>query len=325
MNLKKFAKDLHRERCGERVKEHEPLSRYTSFGIGGPADILVVANRVQEMEHLAAMAREASIPFLVLGRGSNVLVADAGIRGLVIVNACKGFFWARQGLLVAHSGTLLTKIARWTVVQGWAGLEWAVGIPGTLGGAVVGNAGAYGGDMSRTVQWVDVLDVDGTVERLGVEELEYDYRTSSLKRGVSETYPRIVLDVALRLEPADSEVLQKKISCIMRRRKMHTPEGQSAGSVFKRTVQYPAGFLIDQAGLKGLRVGDAEISTKHANFFMNAGRATAADMRELIERAQREVREAFSQELEPEIEFLGEWQVPAKQLSYEKVERKTGL
>ncbi|MFO7916743.1 MAG: UDP-N-acetylmuramate dehydrogenase [Anaerolineae bacterium] len=325
MNLRAFAQRLRYEGYGERVKENESLCHYTSFGIGGPADLLVVARRVQEMEHLARMAREADVPSVVLGRGTNVLIADAGIRGLVIINACRGFSWEGEGLLVAHSGTLLTKLARWTVRQGWAGLEWAVGIPGTLGGAVVGNAGAYGGDMSRTVQWADVLDADGAVKRFDVGELEYDYRTSALKRDDSTNHPRIVLDVALRLEPGDSEMLEKRVSRIARRRKMHTPEGPSAGSVFKRTVQYPAGFLIDQAGLKGLRVGDAEISTKHANFFMNAGRATAADMRELIERAQREVREAFSQELEPEIEFLGEWQGPVRQLSYGEMERKTDL
>lgn len=325
MNLREFAQELRHEGYGERVKVNEPLSHYTSFGIGGPADLLMVANRIQEMEHLARMAREKDVPFVVLGRGTNVLVADAGVRGLVIINACRGFSWQEEGVLVAHSGTLLTKLARWTVRQGWAGLEWAVGIPGTLGGAVVGNAGAYGGNMARTVQWMDVLDADGSIGRLAVEDLEYDYRSSVLKRKDLERYSRIVLDVALRLEPGDAQVLEEKVSRITRRRKMHTPEGRSAGSVFKRTMQYPAGFLIDQAGLKGLRVGDAEISTKHANFFMNAGRATAADMRELIERAQREVREAFAQELEPEIEFLGEWQIPVRQLSYGEMERKTDL
>ncbi|MFP3896299.1 MAG: UDP-N-acetylmuramate dehydrogenase [Anaerolineales bacterium] len=325
MDLRGFAEKLLQEGYGERVKEGESLSRYTSFGIGGPADILVVTKKVQEMEHLANMAREQGVPFVVLGQGTNVLIADAGIRGLVIINACRGFSWQEEGLLVARSGTLLTKLARWTVLEGWAGLEWAVGIPGTLGGAVVGNAGAYGGDMSRTIQWVDVLDADGAVRRFDVGELAYDYRTSALKRGDHKRHPRIVLAVALRLEPGDSETLKKKVSRITRRRKMHTPEGPSAGSVFKRTVQYPAGFLIDQAGLRGLRVGDAEVSTKHANFFVNAGRATAADMRELIERVQREVRDAFSQELEPEIEFLGEWQVPVKQLSYGKLERNADL
>ncbi len=325
MDLRGFTEKLHQEGYGKRVKENESLSHYTSFGIGGPADLLVVATRVREMEHLANMAREGDVPFVVLGQGTNVLVADAGIRGLVIINACRGFSWDEEGLLVAHSGTLLTRLARWTVLEGWAGLEWAVGIPGTLGGAVVGNAGAYGGDMSGTLRWVDVLDADGVVGRLDVKALEYDYRTSALKRGECERHPRVVLDVALRLEPGDSDVLQKKVSRITRRRKMHTPQGRSAGSVFRRTVQYPAGFLIDQAGLKGLRVGDAEISSKHANFFMNVGRATAADMRELIERARREVRETFAQELEPEIEFLGEWQVPAEQLPYGEMERKMGL
>ncbi|MEA3408335.1 MAG: UDP-N-acetylmuramate dehydrogenase [Chloroflexota bacterium] len=324
MDLREFAQALRQRGYGGRVKVGEPLSRYTSFGIGGPADLLVVANEVQEMEDLVTMARSAAIPLLVLGRGTNVLVADAGVRGLVIINACQGFFWEEEGLLVAHSGTLLTKLARWTVRQGWSGLEWAVGIPGTLGGAVVGNAGAYGGDMAGTVRWVRVLDVGGTVRRLDVEELGYGYRTSALKRRGDEKYPRIVLDVALQLEAGDPEALQRKVLHITRRRRSHIPDGASAGSVFKRTVQYPAGFLIDQVGLKGFRIGDAEISTKHANFFMNAGRATAADMRELIERAQQEVRDAFAQELEPEIEFLGEWDIPTEQLSYSGVERSAG-
>ena len=323
MDVGGFAQELSQEGYGERVKVNEPLARYTSFGIGGPADVLVVVETVQEMEHLAEMARGEGIPFLVLGGGTNVLIADAGIRGLVIINACRGFSWEKEGLLIAHSGTSLTKLARWTVLQGWAGLEWAVGIPGTLGGAVVGNAGAYGGNMADTVRWVKVLNSDGAIRKLDVEELEYDYRTSSLKRENHEIHPRIVLDVALQLALGDPDVLQKKVMHIMRRRRMHTPDGPSAGSIFKRTVQYPAGFLIDQAGLKGLRVGDAEISTKHANFFMNAGRATAADMRELIQRAQQEVREAFSQDLEPEIEFLGEWDVPLEQMSYGGIERRS--
>jgi UDP-N-acetylmuramate dehydrogenase len=198
-------------------------------------------------------------------------------------------------------------LARWSVEHEWMGLEWAVGVPGTLGGAVVGNAGAYGGSMSDIVRWATLLRPDGTVERVDVEALEYSYRTSALKRESHEGRRTVVLEVGMQLTPGDAEALRATVERITEQRKMRTPEGCCAGSIFKRTLQYPAGFLIEQAGLKGYRVGGAEVSPKHANFLMNVDGATATDVKTLIEHVQARVLDAFGQKLDPEIEFVGEW------------------
>ncbi|MHB1294301.1 MAG: UDP-N-acetylmuramate dehydrogenase [Anaerolineae bacterium] len=293
---------------GERLLADEPMAHHTSLGIGGPADLLVIAKTLDELVALQGAAHDCGIPVHFLGSGTNVLVADAGMRGLVVINACHAYGVQEGDLLVAESGTLLQELARWAVANGWAGLEWAVGVPGTLGGAVVGNAGAYGGCMADCVTWVRLLRMDGSQETLPAERLEFAYRTSVLKRLQAGGGQRPwVLEAALRLTPGDAVDLADKANKFREQRQMHTPAGRCAGSTFKRTLQYPAGFLIEQAGLKGRRIGGAEVSCKHANFLMNVGGATAADMRALIELVQSEVRAAFGQRLEPEIEFLGEW------------------
>lgn len=292
---------------GERLLLQEPLSRYTSFRIGGAADLLVIVRDLEELVACLHLARATDVPALVIGKGSNILVADAGVRGLVIVNRCDRFAMDAGGLLRAESGALLRDLAYWTVEHGWAGLEWAEGIPGTLGGAVVGNAGAYGGCMADIVLWVRLWRPDGSVVQVPGEALEYGYRSSALKRESSLGQRSIVLEVALRLAPGDADVLRERVAAIAARRRERTPIGASAGSIFKRTLQYPAGFLIDRAGLKGCRIGDAEVSEKHANFLMNRGHATAAEMRALIHKVQREVWAVFAQRLEPEIELVGDW------------------
>mgnify|MGYP005847114787 FL=1 len=284
----------------------EPLAHYTSFRIGGAADLLVIVHELDELVECLGLARAADVPVLVIGKGSNILVADAGVRGLVLVNRCDRFTIDDSGLLRAASGALLRDLAYWTVEHGWAGLEWAEGIPGTLGGAVVGNAGAYGGCMADIVVWVRLLRPNGDIARLPVEALEYGYRTSALKRECP-LQRSIVLEVGLQLVPGKVEVLRERVAEIAAQRRERTPMGASAGSIFKRTLQYPAGFLIDRAGLKGCRIGDAEVSAKHANFLMNRGHATAAEVRALVEKVQREVWAVFAQRLEPEIEFVGEW------------------
>ena len=292
---------------GDRLRIDEPLSRHTSFGIGGAADLYVVVKTQAELLECRKIAQAEDTLSLVIGEGTNILVADSGIRGMVIANTCDRVSKEDEGLIVAESGVLLRELARMAVTNGLCGLEWAVGIPGTLGGAVVGNAGAYGGCMADVVRWVTLLMPGGQVESVDVDALEYGYRTSALKREPAPYLRPIVLEVALALEPGDRQALAHKASKVAAQRRMRTPEGRCAGSVFKRTFQYPAGFLIDQAGLKGMRVGDAEISTKHANFLMNAGTASARDMKCLIDKVQREVWAAFAQRLEPEIEFLGDW------------------
>ncbi|MHB0856690.1 MAG: UDP-N-acetylmuramate dehydrogenase [Anaerolineae bacterium] len=301
-------KELVRMGYGDRLLVNEPMARHTSLGIGGPADLMVIARTLEDLANLQRAASMCGVPVLFLGSGTNVLVADAGVRGLVVINACSTFGMREGDLLVAESGALLREVACWTVANGWSGLEWAVGVPGTLGGAVVGNAGAYGGCMADSVVWVRLLQPEGTSETVPAEDLDLGYRTSRLKRLQAQDAQRpVVLEVGLRLAPDDATELTEKASKFREQRQMHTPTGRCAGSTFKRTLQYPAGFLIEQAGLKGRRVGGAEVSDKHANFLMNADGATASEMKALIELVQSEVWATFGQRLELEIQFVGEW------------------
>lgn len=305
-DIRGLALALNGQGYGDRLRFGEPLSRYTSFAIGGPADLLVVVRTLDELCDCARMAWAEGVPILVIGSGTNILAADLGMRGLVIVNACGGFV-GEDGTLIAESGAPLREVAHWSLGHAWAGLEWAVDIPGTVGGAAIGNAGAYGGCMADVVQWVDLLRPDGSRERLSVAELEYSYRTSALKRRPHGAIRPVLLEVALRLAPGDAKVLVERAARFSEKRRARTPEGCCAGSTFKRTLQYPAGFLIEQAGLKGCRIGGVEVSTKHANFLMNVGGATAADVKALIEKVQRVVWATFAQRLEPEIELVGDW------------------
>jgi UDP-N-acetylmuramate dehydrogenase len=305
-DIRNLARALRGQGYGDRLRFNEPLSGYTSFAIGGPADLLVVARTLDELCDCARMAWAEGVPSLVIGSGTNILASDLGTRGLAIINACRGFS-GEGGTLIAESGALLRDVARWSLAHAWAGLEWAVDVPGTVGGAVIGNAGAYGGCMADVVQWVDLLRADGSRERLRVAELDYSYRASALKRAPRDARRPVVLEVALRLLPDDAKVLAARAAQFSEQRRWRTPEGCCAGSTFKRTLQYPAGFLIEQAGLKGCRIGGAQVSTKHANFLMNVGGATAADVKALIEKVQRVVWATFAQRLEPEIELVGDW------------------
>ena len=292
---------------GRRLQFDEPMARHTSFAIGGPADVLVVVDALQELAELVGAAQACEAPCVVVGGGTNILVADAGVRGLVVVNHCHAYHVDDEGMVVAESGVLLHELARWAVAEGWAGLEWAVGIPGTLGGAVVGNAGAYGGTVGERLRWARLLRPNGQEEKVEAAGMGYGYRTSALKREALEGRRSVVLEVGLQLERADASELAMRAAHVSEQRRVRTPRGCCAGSVFKRTPQYPAGFLIEQAGLKGKRIGGAVVSEKHANFLLNVDRATAADMRALISLVQDEVWSAFGQRLEPEIEFLGDW------------------
>ncbi|MBC7236566.1 MAG: UDP-N-acetylmuramate dehydrogenase [Chloroflexi bacterium] len=289
-----------------RLRVGEPLARHTTFRIGGAADLLLVARRCEELGEWVALAHEHRVPFLIIGAGSNLLVADGGVRGLTIVNACREFSLDTYGQLWADAGTSLAQLARISARQGWAGLEWAVGIPGTLGGAVVGNAGAFGGCMADVIRQVLLLQPDGRKETLDARELAYDYRSSALKRAPRLARP-VVLRALLELRPGDPATLAERMRQIQAQRRAQQPRGHCAGSVFRRTARYPAGFLIDRAGLKGSRFGDAVVSPKHANFIMNAGAATAADVLALIEYVRRVVWEQFQEDLQPEIEFVGDW------------------
>jgi len=295
----------------EGMCQNELMSLHTSFRIGGPADLYAVAASAQKLAELVSPAREQGIPYLIIGRGTNILVADKGIRGLVIENGGQEIRFEDAGgpdaVLYAESGALLWDLARESARRGLGGLEWAVGIPGSVGGAVVGNAGAYGwyvGDLTRKAT---VLTADGTVRELSAAEMGFGYRTSRFKGQVGQGEQEVILSAEFVLHPEPAQALAEKMADYTRRREASQPLEPSAGSVFKRTEQYPAGFLIEQAGLKGMRIGGAQISPQHANFIVNLGGARAADVQALINLAQERVREQFGIDLELEIELVGEW------------------
>ena len=291
---------------GERLQRDMPLAPHTSYCIGGPADLLLEARSQDEMVAWVRLARQMDTPVMVLGSATNVLISDAGVRGLVILNRVVGYEREGERVLV-QSGTVLRKLARWATREGLGGLEWAVGVPGTIGGALVGNAGAYGGCMADIVRRVQVLLFDGAVVWWDVAEMAYGYRTSRIKTCSERSRRPIVLAAELQLAPMDADELARVAAGYNEQRRQRTPNGQCAGSVFKRTLQFPAGFLIDQAGLKGLRKGDAVVSELHANFIMNCGSATAADVQGLIQQVQSTIWDHFAQRLEIEIEFIGAW------------------
>lgn len=293
----------------DRVLINEPMSLHTSFRIGGPADLYIVAKSAKDLVELISLAREHDIPHLIIGQGTNILVAGGGIRGLVIENKAQDMCFEGDELLQAESGALLSDLARECALRGLEGLEWAVDIPGSLGGAIVGNAGAYGGYIADVLRGATILDGDGEVHYLTTSELGFGYRTSRFKGQSSRSKGQgeVILSAEFALHGNLVEVLEERMADYTRRREARQPSEPSAGSVFKRTKQYPAGFLIEQAGLKGKRIGNAQISPKHANFIVNLGRAKASDVKALIDLAQEAVCEKFGEMLELEIQLVGEW------------------
>lgn len=297
---------------GDGLLVNEPLSAHTSYRIGGPADLFVTVESQDELGRIVDLTREYQVPYFLLGAGTNILVSDKGIRGLVIENRVKGSRFEVRGeevILWAEAGALLKDLVGESVRRGLAGLEWAVGIPGTVGGAVVGNAGAYGGYMSDILTQVTILRADGEIQELGAEKLEFGYRTSRFKEANREggAARPVILAAQFKLQPESVGVLQERVAEYTRQREARQPSEPSAGSVFKRTDQYPAGFLIEQAGLKGKRFGDAQISSKHANFIVNLGQARASEVKALMDMAREAVLKQFGIELELEQELVGEW------------------
>lgn len=297
---------------GDRLLVNEPLSAHTSYRIGGPADLFVTVESQDALCRVVALARESQVPYFLLGAGTNLLVSDKGIRGLVIENRARGSRFEVQGegtTLWAEAGALLKDLAEESVRRGLAGLEWAVGIPGTVGGAVVGNAGAYGGYVSDILTQVTIWRADGEIQEFKAEEVRFGYRTSRFKAANRErgAAAPVILSAQFKLQPESVEVLQERVAEYIRQREARQPSEPSAGSVFKRTAQYPAGFLIEQAGLKGKRIGDAQISPKHANFIVNLGQARASEVKALMDMARDAVLKQFGIELELEQELVGEW------------------
>lgn len=300
-------------KLGRRAKIGERLAEHTTFGIGGPADLFTEARSRDELMELVQLAQEQGVPCLVIGSGANLLVADKGVRGLVIQNSCERVEFSNGGdggevLIEADSGCLLREVARESVRRGLSGLEWAVDVPGTVGGAVVGNAGAYGGYMADCLTRALVFDPASGARWWTKAELQLDYRTSYFKERYAKALPSpIVLAAELKVRSGDTEQIRAIAEKNTRRRKEAQPAGKSAGSVFKRTQDHPAGYLIEQAGLKGTRIGGAVVSTQHANFIVNEGAASAEDVRRLIELVRETVYERFQTWLELEIQLVGEW------------------
>jgi UDP-N-acetylmuramate dehydrogenase len=302
MALSAAARQALREAFGEGLRLDEPLARHTSARIGGPADALIAARSTEELARAARLAWTHDIPLFVLGGGSNVLVSDAGFRGLVVRNRTGGVAFEGE-TVVAESGVRTITLARRCIGRGLAGMEWAIGVPGTVGGAVFGNAGAHGGDMDSVVRWVEVATPEG-VERLSNDDLAFAYRSSALKR---RPRPAVILRAALGLAPEDAAAIGARADAYNAHRKQTQPPGATIGSMFKNPPGDYAGRLIDAAGLKGTQIGGAAISEKHANFFVNMGEATAADVKGLIDAAREAVEARFGVRLELEIELVGAW------------------
>lgn len=291
------------------TKTDEPLGRHTTFGIGGPADAFVTVRNATELARAVLMAREFEAPVFLLGAGSNVLIGDAGIRGVVIDNQAKAVVIEPNGerdiIVKAESGVSFAALARQMARDGYAGIEWAAGIPGTLGGAVVYNAGAYGGCLADVLISATVLNGGNATRTLTRDQLEFDYRTSAILRG--ELGSCVVLSVEMGLRKGDSEELVARVAELDRLRLAAQPRGRNSGSTFKNPEGDYAWRLIDAVGLRGHRIGNAKISEKHCNFIENLGGATAADVAALIGEAERRVQEQFGIALETEVELVGEF------------------
>ena len=286
------------------LRRGEMLARHTTFGIGGPADLFLTVRSAESLGAATNAAHQAGVPVFVLGSGSNILVADAGIRGLVLDNRSRAE--QTDGMVIrVESGASFAAFARKMCRAGLDGLAWAVGIPGTIGGAVVYNAGAYGGCLADVLRRVR-LQLPGNGEQwVDAADLDLVYRGSVFTRGTFEG--KAVLEAELELAPGDAKELLARAASYDEKRLSAQPRGRNAGSTFKNPPESPAWKLIDSVGMRGMERGEAAISEKHANFFVNNGNARAADVAWLIAEAQRRVKEQFGISLETEVKFVGAW------------------
>ncbi len=288
----------------ERILFHEPMSRHTTFRVGGEAECLIMVHREAELAKLVRYLHQIEEEYFILGNGSNLLVGDKGYRGVVLKLDGPMEEIKTEGTLVrAGAGALLSTVAAKAKDRNLSGMEFAAGIPGSIGGAVVMNAGAYGGEMKQIVVSVRGMDKEGEILTLDNETMEFGYRRSAVRnRSI------VVLEVTLRLTEGRREEIGAKMEELAGLRRSKQPlEYPSAGSAFKRPEGYYAGKLIMDAGMRGYRIGGAQVSEKHCGFIVNTGSATAADIRELIEEVQERVQEKFHVTLEPEVVFLGDF------------------
>jgi UDP-N-acetylmuramate dehydrogenase len=322
---------------GEGVRRNEPLARHSTFGVGGPADVWVSLDSRENLIGLVTLCAGQRWPVLFVGNGTNILFADKGVRGVVARIALNSYTVEDRedgtALLVAGAGISWPRLLNDLASLGWGGLEFGPGIPGTLGGGVISNAGAHGGDLAQVLDWVEVLDarrceeeaVIPEIRRYSQDELHLSYRHSRFRaqrrvqfneQGYPLAAPRkliepaeIVVQLGVRLHRQDPAILRALIDERKQHRKRTQPPQQSAGSVFKNPTGDYAGRLIEAAGLKGVKHGGAQISERHANFIVNVGGARAADVAALIREAHDRVHERFGVDLEMEVELRGEWEV----------------
>lgn len=288
----------------KRIYTDEPMKKHTTFRVGGNADFFVIPKTVEEVKQTIMLCVEQDMPYYILGNGSNLLVGDKGYRGVVIqiYKEMNNIFVDGHRMRV-QAGALLSKIGSVALEAGLTGFEFAAGIPGTMGGAVVMNAGAYGGEMKDVLEEVTVLTKEGEVLILSKEQLDMGYRTSVVAK---KDY--IVLKATIALELGDRDAIKARMDELKVQRTTKQPlEFPSAGSTFKRPEGYFAGKLIQDAGLRGFQVGGAQVSEKHCGFVINKGDATAADIVELMKQVSERVKEKFGVELEPEVKRLGEF------------------
>ena len=300
--------NLYEELCSIAGEDHvlkdEPMSVHTTFRIGGPADYFVMPSEAEEIGRIVELCRSADVPYYVIGNGSNLLVGDKGYRG-VIIQVYKNMdrIEVRGNEICVQAGALLSKTAAAACEAGLAGMEFASGIPGTLGGAVRMNAGAYGGEMKEILKSATLLTPDGEILTLSVDEMKMGYRTSIVSK-----MDYVVLEARLALTPGSRDEIRSRMNELKEKRVSKQPlEYGSAGSTFKRPEGYFAGKLIQDAGLRGFRVGNAQVSEKHCGFVINRGGATAKEVTELMDEVVRRVEENSGVRLEPEVKRIGEF------------------
>ena len=302
-NIKALQTALLKELPNTRVREEEYLRHHTTFKIGGPADLFVEPTTMAELSFALHTIHEFDVPVTIIGCGSNILVKDGGIRGAVVsVRHMTQIMDCNDNTLCIGSGYMLKDASEFAWENGLTGLEFAIGIPGTLGGAVFMNAGAYDGEMSHVVTAVRAVDFQGNIKEYDVSHLDFGYRHS-----VFHDNHEVIGEVIMTLKPGDKNVIKARMDELTEKRESKQPlEFASAGSTFKRPPGYFAGTLIEQTGLKGLSVGDAQVSHKHAGFVINTGSASAKDVLDLIAEVQRRVYDQHGVHLEPEVRMIGE-------------------
>ena len=296
----KYISELRKIVDGQ-ILENEPMSKHTTYGIGGPAKVFIKPKDRDDLAKILKFSKENSINAHFFGSGSNLLISDEGIDGIVLSPAkCLKQLTIEGNLIFAESGVMLGKIVKEATKRKLTGLESLIGVPGTLGGALSMNAGAYGNEISNFLKYVHVMNMDGKIIKYNQSQIDFSYRYSNFKRD------EFILDAHFNLKTDSFSEINKKKETSSKSRKLNQPlKFRSAGSVFKNDKKYTAGFLIDNAGLKGKRFGDAEISTKHANFFINHGNAKSSDMLKLISFARKEVYKKYQILLELEIKVIG--------------------